>query len=115
MEDYRQHVASASFIIKLIEFIVGIFCGLGFAIVLVICTFNDLWRTLWVSLLVIPCSGLFLIMLLELGRHVFMSFALKTDYYEPSWPGQAKEETKEPEERFVTVTDPNAPNQNNDK
>lgn len=112
MEDYKQHVESANFIIKLIEFIVGIFGGIAFTIVIFICYFNGLWKSLWPALLIIPGSTLLVIMLIELFRHIFMSFALKTDYYQPYSPTKGGEQS---EERYVTVTDPNANNQNNNK
>ena len=111
MEDYRQHAASANFIIKCIEFIVGILCGLAFTIILCICSFSGTWSALWPSLLIIPGSGLFFIMLMELARHIYLSFVLKTDYYDPTWPVKAEDE----EEKEVIVTDPTANNQNSNK
>lgn len=110
MEDYTQHVVSANFIIKCIEFIVGILCGLAFTIILCICSFNDAWSLLWPSLLIIPGSGLLFIMLMELTRHIYLSFVLKRDYYDPTWPVNSEEEEEE-----VIATDPNADNQNSNK
>lgn len=83
MELYREHAESASFLIKAFEFIIGILCGLAFIVVLIVCFFTDAWKILWPALLSIPCSCLFALMLLELGRHIYLSFVYKTDYSKP--------------------------------
>ena len=83
MENYKDHAESANFLIKVFEFIIAILCGLAFIIVLIVSFYTDSWKVMWPALVSIPCSCLGALMILELGRHVYLSFVYKTDYYKP--------------------------------
>ena len=83
MEKYKEHVENAAFIIKVFEFIIAILCGLAFIIVIVVCFAQMMFGLLWPALLAIPAACVLILTLLELFRHIYLSFVLKTDYCKP--------------------------------
>lgn len=105
-KEYQEHVDSAVFLIGVLQAIIGFLGVAGFIAVLCVCSFGGgQWSLLWPYLLVIPASTLVSIMLLALFKHIYLSFVLKTDYYER--PSKAQVEQHEE----TRPADPKANNQ----
>ena len=48
-----------------------------------ICFQTDAWKIMWPAIVAIPSSAIVALLMIELGKHIYLSFVLKTDYYEP--------------------------------